>query len=257
MKMIQMKPKSAFTLIELLVVIAIIAILAALLTPALARAKFAGSRTTCINNIKQQYLAQLMYAGDNAERFPERASQISPDYHRWAGNPNSIVTLMRGTYMQNRWVLICPITKKSFGDKWPTYNRPDGGDQAYGGWDFGMDRNPPTPAQHVYTPYMWLANFRGMRYHDGEPPWPKNANELDANRAFITHRVSDTPGTKLWDVGHLGAFDAGSASRPLFSFSTTPDQPVGQSDGSIIIRTRMQLKKRATGAHGGVTAYYY
>jgi len=60
----------------LLVVIAIIAILAALLLPALAKAQYSGKRTVCINNIKQQYLSQVMYSADNDGRFPWRASQI-------------------------------------------------------------------------------------------------------------------------------------------------------------------------------------
>src|SRR5438552_11363357 len=69
--------RPAFTLIELLVVIAIIAILAALLLPALSKAKALGLSASCLNNLRQLQLGWLTYAHDNSEWMPPNISRKS------------------------------------------------------------------------------------------------------------------------------------------------------------------------------------
>lgn len=88
-----------FTLIELLVVIAIIAILAGMLLPALARAKEAGKKIACTNNMRQLALALTMYADENDGLYPRRLSPMTP--------PGAWPATLRDGYKDLR-VLRCP-----------------------------------------------------------------------------------------------------------------------------------------------------
>ena len=72
-----------FTLIELLVVIAIIAILAAMLLPALAKSKETAQRAVCKSNIRQVTLGALMYAGENSDRLPDNLRSDGIRHASW------------------------------------------------------------------------------------------------------------------------------------------------------------------------------
>jgi prepilin-type N-terminal cleavage/methylation domain-containing protein len=131
--------RGAFTLIELLVVIAIIAILGALLLPALLRAKSKGKITQCKNNLRQIGLGTTMYVGDFG-RYPP--------YQIWFGVKSTVMPVSWANcirpYTANYWtnaLYLCP-DYKPFGtpgtqlDFRPDSNVPDGWDSPTGSYGY-------------------------------------------------------------------------------------------------------------------------
>jgi len=96
-----MRGQKAFTLIELLVVIAIIAVLMAVLMPALHRAREGGKRTQCLGNLKQLTLGWSMYADENDDRLVNGATGFSYSNQSWGDHSKELSWV--NTFDNSNW----------------------------------------------------------------------------------------------------------------------------------------------------------
>jgi len=162
--------QSGFTLIELLVVIAIIAILAALLLPALASAKVQAWRTQCLNNERQLILTWTLYAGDYQDAFALNggdANATSTQAHLWVygGNHGDPDTLTNTLYLSDSHyaqfspfltptqIYKCPADRS----KWPLTS----GQKVFQQRSYSMNSFIGTPANaNRMSPLAFSTNYR-------------------------------------------------------------------------------------------------
>jgi prepilin-type N-terminal cleavage/methylation domain-containing protein/prepilin-type processing-associated H-X9-DG protein len=169
-KTIRARPH-AFTLIELLVVIAIIAILAAMLLPALSRAKERGRRISCLNNIKQWTYSVILYADDNQNRLPRARVQGTPNAY-WI-DKYAFRDVFNKTYKISRAQFYCPSN--------PTWNKD-------GFWDGGADGIPAGDNAVM-----------GYHYFGGEPTWGTDPNSALRRVVVPAERLPEAFALKTTD----------------------------------------------------------
>jgi prepilin-type processing-associated H-X9-DG protein len=106
--------KAAFTLVGLLVIIAVIAILAAMLLPALASAKRKAQRINCVNNLKQDGLAFRLWEGDNGDKYPMAVSTNKNGTMEYAEDGNAFRHFqVMSNELSTPKILVCPADDRT------------------------------------------------------------------------------------------------------------------------------------------------
>ncbi|MBN2271486.1 MAG: type II secretion system protein [Sedimentisphaerales bacterium] len=260
-----MRERKGFTLIELLVVIAVIALLMAILLPALQKAKYQAMRVVCMSNVRQQLMIFFTYAQDNDGKFPPHMERV-PMRVKDTFDPNelNIWSAFRKSYMTNSQILICPITRIIGAHYANTDFVPnmDARGRTFGGWDSKV-AGTNTPSSVISVAYNWYANFTPsewepvwpVTFHNGERPWPKNTVECSSDRTLISHNIMANE-WGLYDNSHGGT---GTQQQSLkIDSSKQIDNPIGLADGHAIYRLKSKTLLRASyvGDRGLAELYY-